>query len=147
MRLHGTSLAKCFPNLCVNISFVYGTSTKTGDIRFVVTISEFTTEIKMRFQLREKVANVAERKTIYHQLCVLRWERDPVLFEKMLPTFVDRLPQDFQKYFITYYLTRKEKWAVCYRHPELPDTTAHPESFHRVLKHVYMQGQNVLSQQ
>ena len=81
------------------------------------------------------------RKTkIYHQLCVIRWERDPVVFERMLPAFVSQLSDEFRSYFGTYYVHRSLKWALCYTNPELPDTTAHPESFHRVLKHVYMEG-------
>lgn len=73
-------------------------------------------------------------------LCVIRWERSRENFENMLPVLVNQLPDDFRAYFTTYYVPRAEKWALCYRDPELPDTTAHPESFHRVLKHVYMQG-------
>jgi hypothetical protein len=91
-------------------------------------------------QLREKVGNTALKQQIYSQLCVIRWERDRHAFERMLPVFVNQLPDDFRHYFTTYYVGRAEKWALCYRDPEMPDTTAHPESFHRVLKHVYMEG-------
>lgn len=45
-----------------------------------------------------------------------------------------------QTYFEKYYIPRKEMWAICYRHCELPGTTAHPEAFHRVLKYVYLHG-------
>ena len=62
----------------------------------------------------------------------------------MLQTFVNELPEEFCKYFEAYYLNRVEKWALCYRDPELPDTTAHPESFHRLLKLVYMEGTNCM---
>jgi hypothetical protein len=114
--------------------------TRTGKRRLEVELSTVA-HIKIFFlQLKEKVKDTEQRKAIYHQLCVLRWERDVAAFEKMLPCFTNLLPDEFKSYFETYYVARAKKWALCYRNPELPDTTAHPESFHRVLKHVYMEG-------
>ena len=45
-----------------------------------------------------------------------------------------QLEPSFVEYFTTHYAHRKEQWAVCYRDISIPDTTAHAEAFHNVLK-------------
>jgi hypothetical protein len=61
----------------------------------------------------------------------------------MLQTFITqslRAQEHFLEYFMKYYHHRQEMWAVCFRDPDFPDTNAHAESFHRVLKHVAFAG-------
>jgi hypothetical protein len=61
-------------------------------------------------------------------------------FLLMLDSFSNSLEGQFRDYFLNFYYERKEMWAVCYRNAECPDTNAHAESFHRVLKHVAFAG-------
>src|SRR5689334_12412063 len=50
----------------------------------------------------------------------------------------------FVKYFVQTYANRPRTWAVCYRRPDMPDTTGHCESWHRVFKYKFMKGkQNI----
>ena len=100
MRLYGTSPAKYFANLFANISCVSGMLIRTGSNRYLEKCRVYPCPTNSRSkQLTDKVANVAEWQTIYHQLCVLRWERNSVTFEKLLPNFIDRLPETFNSYF------------------------------------------------
>ena len=50
------------------------------------------------------------------------------------------LTQDFLKYFETYYLQRKEEWAICFRRLSLINTNMSAETFRRVLKHLCLKG-------
>jgi len=53
----------------------------------------------------------------------------------------------FVKHFVQNYANRAEKWAVCFRKPDMPDTTGHCESWHRVFKYKFMKGkQNIYMQ-
>ncbi|CEP01397.1 hypothetical protein PBRA_002003 [Plasmodiophora brassicae] len=98
-----------------------------------------------RRQCREKIRDQGVRLRVYKELCVLRRIRSVPEFEQALCAFMSSLRDedaaaDFRTYFEKYYIPRKEMWAICYRHCELPGTTAHPEAFHRVLKYVYLHG-------
>jgi len=65
--------------------------------------------------------------------------------EKMIEEFVDtwRVKEPaFEQYFSNNYVARKKQWAVCYRDSSIPDTTAHAEAFHNVLKRVYSSNRN-----
>lgn len=84
-------------------------------------------------------------QTIYHNLRVLLEETDQDKFEQMLKKTTKQLSkspltQDFLKYFNTYYAKRKEEWAICFRRSSLINTNMYVESFHRVLKHLYLKG-------
>ena len=86
-----------------------------------------------------------EKKRVYKELSVLRRCRSQAEFETMLSSFLGDSLKDhskFLEYFVRYYVHRKEMWAVCFRDPEFPDTNAHAESFHRVLKFVALAGQH-----
>jgi hypothetical protein len=50
----------------------------------------------------------------------------------------------FIKYFVDNYANRPQTWAVCFRNPDMPDTTGRCESWHRVFKYKFMKGnQNI----
>jgi hypothetical protein len=80
------------------------------------------------------------KQRIYKDLVEIRRCRNIDTFKDMLESFVGSIDGDFRNYFLTYYHQRQEMWAVCFRNPECPDTNAHCESFHRVLKHVSFAG-------
>ena len=48
--------------------------------------------------------------------------------------------QQFTKYFYTYYTNRAEQWAACYRKSANINTNMYIESFHPILKHLYMKA-------
>lgn len=48
----------------------------------------------------------------------------------------------YQTYF-QYYIDISESWACVFRNQEEPDTAAHVESMHRVLKHEYLGGKRI----
>ena len=84
-------------------------------------------------------------QTIYHALRVLLEETDKTKFEELLTKTLQKLSEDpstqyFLNYFRTYYLHRKEEWAISYRKASLINTNMYVESFHRVLKHLYLKG-------
>jgi hypothetical protein len=73
----------------------------------------------------------SDEKTFRHELAgfIAKWEVREDLFIN---------------YFVEYYANRCDKWAVCFRNPDMPDTTGHCESWHRVFKYKFMQGkQNI----
>ena len=51
--------------------------------------------------------------------------------------------QDFLSYFNSYYIQRKDQWAMCYRKSAFINTNMYVESFHRVLKHIYLKGKTI----
>ena len=81
-----------------------------------------------------------EKKRVYQELVVMQKERNRSKFGVMLQSFLNSISGDLLEYFSHYYCTRTKMWAVCFRHPQCPDTNAHAESFHRVLKHVALGG-------
>lgn len=46
--------------------------------------------------------------------------------------------KDFYKYFITQYVPYTRHWATCYRVGTIVNTNMYTESFHRLLKVVYL---------
>ena len=83
--------------------------------------------------------------TVYHSLRLLLEETDKQKFELLLKQTLEQLKKcshtkDFARYFDTYYATRKKQWAACYRRDATVNTNMYVESFHRVLKHVYLKG-------
>ena len=83
--------------------------------------------------------------TIYHNLRVLLEETDCNNFELLLKATTEqlwsnRVTQSFAAYFKQYFLQSKEEWATCYRKNAGINTNMYVESFHRVLKHVYLKG-------
>ena len=48
--------------------------------------------------------------------------------------------KSFGQYFDTYWISRKEKWAYCYRAGLGINTNMYVEAFHRVFKYQYLKG-------
>ena len=82
---------------------------------------------------------------VYHNLRVLLEETDCDKFEVLLTETVKQLQEGtstetFAEYFVQHYVANKKEWAVCYRKYAGLNTIMYVESFHRVLKHVYLAG-------
>jgi hypothetical protein len=105
-------------------------------IRAIVPMPPFNCPL----QVNKLIKGNESKKLVYKDLSELRRCRNKEEFEVMLDSFVRSIDGDFHEYFMKYYYHRSEMWAVCYRRPDCPDTNAHAESFHRVLKHVAFAG-------
>ena len=84
---------------------------------------------------------------VYHNLRVLMEEPDKDGFEELLQETVEQLKatdetDEFEKYFTKFYLSRKEQWAACYRTGSGINTNMYVESFHRLIKYIYMRGRS-----
>ena len=91
------------------------------------------------------IGNKQLEATVYHNLRVLLEEMDTSSFEVLLAKTVEQLLQSpqtetFGQYFISKYKYRKEQWAACYRKGCIANTNMYVESFHRVIKHIYLKG-------
>ena len=78
---------------------------------------------------------------IYHQLSILLNERDEAKFRVTLQAFLTHLQTEharFFAYFTTNYCSRLPQWAACYRTQTTINTNMYLESFHRVLKILYL---------
>ena len=98
-----------------------------------------------RGALGNKIGDENLRCKVYHSLCTIAEEPDADIFHKLLLNFEQQLQEHdetrhFAEYFHTYYSLRKEQWAICYRRRSGINTNMHIESFHRLLKYVYMKG-------
>lgn len=97
-----------------------------------------------RKSLNELVAIQAERITIYHHLrTLLECNNIPdfqVLMQNFVSWLIDQGYTDFCNYFQTYYCKRVIEWAFCYRGGSPLNTNMFVESFHRLLKVVYLQN-------
>lgn len=91
------------------------------------------------------IKNKEEQATTYYTLRVLLEEMDPPKFECLLQQALKKwkdnpLTSDFYEYFHQYYAQKQAQWAGCYRKQAFINTNMFAESFHRVLKHVYLKG-------
>ena len=92
-----------------------------------------------------KIHDKSMQKEVYHVLRVLMEEMDTNKFLKMLKETLkewgeNELMLDFLEYFLLYYAQRPQEWAGCYRKRASINTNMYAESFHRVLKYVYLKG-------
>ena len=83
----------------------------------------------------------------YYNLRVLMEETDKSKFEELFRKTIEQLKssnttQDFFAYFMKYYVDRKQQWAACYRIKSGINTIMYVESFHRVLKYIYLKGRS-----
>ena len=96
-----------------------------------------------RKALREHVPDHADQATLYHHLKVLLGELDVPQFHVLLQQFMLILAMnhpDFFSYFQRTYVNRVEQWANCHRINLHINTNMYVESFHRLLKVVYLDG-------
>ena len=100
---------------------------------------------------RGAVTNKIEDKEIaalvYHNLRVLMEETDSDVFEELLQKTIDQLKatnvtKNFELYFTQFYAHRKEQWGACYRKKSGINTNMYVESFHRLIKYIYMRGRS-----
>ena len=92
-----------------------------------------------------KIKDKAKQTEVYHMLRTLLDEMDPLKFEKLLDGTVeewgrDSSLSDFLEYFQNYYVKNFQEWAGCHRKNACINTNMYAESFHRVLKYVYLKG-------
>lgn len=92
---------------------------------------------------RGKIKGISSEKqaATYKALKVLQCETNTEDFHKMLLEFLgDPQLADFGLYFEKYYASRPQQWAYCFRLGVGINTNMHLESFHKIIKHVYMGG-------
>ena len=95
-----------------------------------------------RRALNNLVLNVTNRLEICYHLRVLLQERNEADFRVTLQqflAFVEETELNFAAYFKTNYCTRLTQWAPCYRHRTAVNTNMFLETFHRLVKVVYLQ--------
>lgn len=85
------------------------------------------------------------RDDVYKTLKSLMYELDSNTFKIMIDNFIEMLKEDtntkdFYNYFKQYYYPRCQMWAYCFRKGARINTNMHIESFHRCLKHIYLEG-------
>ena len=94
-----------------------------------------------RNALSEHVTNKADQISVYHFLQVLMTEKDKSQFTIRLQQFLshtkDKHPT-FYDYFINNYSNRTAQWATCDRKWSFVNTNMFTESFHNILKNVYL---------
>ncbi len=96
-----------------------------------------------RKALKERIPVKENQIDVYHHLRSLLTEVEPDKFRGLLQQFVSFLSKchpQFCSYFQRNYTPRVEEWATCYRVSKFVNTNMYLESFHRVLKIVYLQG-------
>ena len=95
-----------------------------------------------RKSLREHIEIKEEQIHTYHMLCTLLQERSEAQFRKLLQEFMTYIytkHYTFYTYFFTNYCKIIHQWASCYRINCTANTNTFLESFHSVLKVVYLQ--------
>ena len=98
-----------------------------------------------RKSLNEHVEDSQSRIEIYHQLRVLLLEQNKAEFHLQLQRFMSHLHENYfryYEYFKRIYAGRCEQWATCYRTGCIANTNMFTESFHRLLKVVYLDGKH-----
>ena len=91
--------------------------------------------IKRHFNL------IDNQRAVYYQLHVLMMETDKASFRKLLTQFLtlsSSTSPTFTDYFRNIYCSHVEQWAMCHRVGTPMNTNMYSESFHRVLKIVYL---------
>lgn len=99
-------------------------------------------------KLNELCSNHEDQKLIYERLTCVLTETDEEAFKRLLPSFVDFLKSkasmsDFALYFVSNYANRPKMWAYCYRLWSGINTNMYVESFHKVIKYMYLDGEKI----
>lgn len=96
-----------------------------------------------------KISGVTEKKAIvYKTLRVLLQQTSVEDFQTYHVQVLEDLLNDndtklFGEYFKRHYSNRPESWAYCYRLRLGINTNMYLESFHKTLKHIYLEGKKV----
>ncbi len=93
------------------------------------------------------IANSEKKASVYCCLRTILQSLNVNEFRKMMQQAITWMLSDsdteiFGKYFQTYYSTRCEQWAYCFRIGTPVNTNMSIEAFHRLLKVVYLQGKH-----
>ena len=94
-----------------------------------------------RKALHDHIKDKEEQIYVYHSLCLLLQELDEPRFRVMLQSFLTHLYTNHKRFYIYFqnvYCSRLQEWAACYRKGCTANTNMFVESFHRVLKVVYL---------
>ena len=94
-----------------------------------------------RKAIQDHIAHKEAKVNTYHIMRVLLMETDEVKFHSLLQqalTHFESACPSFYQYILTQYVNRVEQWAVCHRQHTMINTNMVLESFHRVLKVVYL---------
>ena len=90
--------------------------------------------------LRRYVATREEQRDLYHHLKVMMMETNMAQFRQLLSQFLTlSIAPSFTNYFQSTYCSHIQQWATSYRLGTPMNTNLFSESFHRVLKIVYLQ--------
>ncbi|XP_074604044.1 uncharacterized protein LOC141857445 [Brevipalpus obovatus] len=95
-----------------------------------------------------KIPDIPLRKQLTADLHVLHNMIKEEEFEKHGQFFISKYQKEsatkgFIEYFQSYYWERRKQWALCYRKYLNINTNMLLETFHRILKHVFMAGKKV----
>eukprot|EP00794_Sanderia_malayensis_P017246 gene17246-18967_t len=95
----------------------------------------------IRKNIMQKVKGAEEQAILYKCIKTVITETDEVQFKiklQELCAYIDENHSEFYQYFKTQFLSRQSRWAYCYRKSTAANTNMALESFHRVLKVVYL---------
>ncbi len=98
-----------------------------------------------RRAISSMVKDQMNQVSLYHILRTLMEEVDETKFIEVFHSAANYIKtnegfEQFLQYFENTYGNRHEQWALCYRKDAGMNTNTYTESFHRVLKYVYMKG-------
>ena len=104
-----------------------------------------------RVNISSMIRDNKKHIAVCHQLCTLLEESFIVRFREMLQQSISWMLSDphlgrFCQYFQMWYCKRIEVWASCYRIGTLVNTNMSIESFHRLLKVVYLEGKHITAE-
>ncbi|XP_026685105.1 uncharacterized protein LOC113470673 [Diaphorina citri] len=114
-----------------------------ADVRHLLCLWHFKRSIQKN--LHAKVRNTELEKEMFNFVCTIIDCETEDTFNKLLDAFLKMYEncteaQSFTEYFHTYCLSKTEKWAMFARrfpHKNV-DTTMYVESFHNILKSIYL---------
>jgi len=96
-----------------------------------------------------KISGGPEKKVLVYETFIIILQTTSVdEFHNYIENFLQNLKQDndtkiFGVYFEKYYSRRPECWAYCFRLRLGINTNMYLESFHKILKHIYLEGKRV----
>ncbi|XP_062599776.1 uncharacterized protein LOC134261354 isoform X2 [Saccostrea cucullata] len=98
-----------------------------------------------RLKIQQHIKDKEQQAEIYCLLCAAMDAKSESVYNKYSDVLIQRLSDinpALLKYVNDFYLSRKEKWAMCFRNCEYAkvNTNMFLESFHNQLKTVYFEG-------
>ncbi|GFY43817.1 c2H2-type domain-containing protein [Trichonephila inaurata madagascariensis] len=95
-----------------------------------------------------KISSRIKKVSVYKTLAALMQEPNVETFLETEKNFVKLLEDDpdtkkFKKFYSSHYAQCTQQWAYCYTKHVGLNTNVHLESFHKTLKHVYLEGKKI----